>query len=1123
MNHSEQKITRLQHALQSAYETAIRKKRHGILSITAASLLAVLAVLTGVESFAYLPAIYKTAAVAAAIGLSLLIGWYIHKTFDSISSDQFISRYLKSRHTDGENIQSALDLFHNSAQKSSVFYDVALKANLTKINPDDIERDLKEYISSHYRSIVAYRSLLFFAASGILFSLAVGFFPDATSRTAAFWKNFEQPNPFSYVVFPGSTTIEQGRMVSPEVEFSGESPGSVVFAYKTDVEEEFRERPMTTSGNSVFSTDELEVSSSIDYAILMDGFRSEIYRMDVQTRPRFEELTATIRPPEYTRLPEQTFKYPYSALNLYPGSTVRFSGRLNKSAATVQLISKHHADSTTFQESDSLGIFTTEIQPEKTDTLSFQIIDQDGLKNRNPFRTFLTMTTDAPPAVVIREPSGTVMENEPETVDILYQATDDFGLSEIRLRWDIYKAFVDEPLRDSRRLSLPENGRNTRISWDLSELDLGPRDEVRFRIRAKDNDAVSGGKWGESQVVTIKIPSMAEFFDEIDSRERDVQGELDEVSERFDQMEQEYDRFIERLRENPEGGFEEQEMLESVSEQQQDIDKSVEQMKEKFEELKREMSETGKVSEETQQSYRELQQLMEDLDDPELQEALRELREAMENMNPDQIEKALENVTFNEELYKERLERTKELFKKLKMNSDLDKLAKQYEDLSERMRNKPNTTLEQLDREMETADVDMEKLSDQLEKLDDTPPKDLGEELKNIKEQAQDQLKKIQQEMEQLNQDVKNELKNGSRSPTEQMEQQQQQISQQMQEEADKLKQKQSEMSGEQLQVNLLALQWALYTLLELSETQETLTKDVQQTTNRSAGFVELARRQSYISNQFSAVADTLFQISSEIPSVPNLINKKKAEVEQTLGRAVEQMSERNQRRSSITSRESLGGINNLSSTIASLIDQLMNQQGGGSGSGSMSMQQMIEQMQKMSGEQQQINQQLQEMVNDMQGNRLSREQSDRLDELARQQKEIRRQIQELQRSGALQDGDEALSELQRMIDDMEDSINDMRGGVTDNLMIERQQNILSKMLRAEEAMEQRGETKEREGSSADSFDSELPPDMTLEELQQEIRSRLQDPNYTRFRDEHQRLIERYFEMLRRMEDQRIQ
>ena len=185
-------------------------------------------------------------------------------------------------------------------------------------------------------------------------------------------------------------------------------------------------------------------------------------------------------------------------------------------------------------------------------------------------------------------------------------------------------------------------------------------------------------------------------------------------------------------------------------------------------------------------------------------------------------------------------------------------------------------------------------------------------------------------------------------------------------------------------------------------------------------------------------------------------------------------------------------------------------------------MQQMVEELQQMSGDQQQLNQQLQDLINDIQGERLTQQESERLDQLARQQNEIRQKLRELQQRGALEPGDRTLSEMQRLIEEMEDSINEMRGGITDPLMVQRQQNILSRMLETEESLQQRGESEEREGTAVREYDRTLPPEMTLEQLQQEIRSRLQDPNYTRFSEQYQRLIEQYFEQLRRFEDRPV-
>jgi len=1120
---STSELRRLTTFLKSAYARKKAARRISAVLFFFCIVLIGLLGLAGIESVFYLSSSVKIYSSAAIVILAGLAVFAIDRNLSSFSRSEFINRYLKTRGKQGEQIQSALDLYDSAEQKSSIFYEAALESNLKNVDSTDFKTDLSRYLKNRREFKYLKASTAGLLAAIIGFTLMLTFYPDSIGRTAQLWESFEQPNPFAYDVTPGSVTVEQGLSVSPSITFKGdEVPETITLAFKTDVEDGYRNRPMRQMESQTFESREIDVTNSLSYYVQMDGFRSELYRLDVEIQPRFESLLATITPPSYTQIPQRELEYPFTSISAYPGTVIRFNGTLNKPIETLELRSLNTSQSFPVAGTDTLKSFEATISPATDDTVTFAMQDFDGLTNQNPFRTIIRIKEDEAPTVVIREPAADVMMNEPGELDIIYQATDDFGIRRAELNWELYRAYVEDPERSGIRLETPQNGRNSRYTWDLSTLDLRPRDEVRFTIRALDNDEHTGGKWGRSKEIVVRIPSLAEFFDDMDEKERDVQSELENVSESFDQMEQEYERFMERLRNNPEGGFEEQEMLESVSEKQQQIDDNVKQLKEQFDELRREMEESQSVSEETRESYRELQQLMEDLDDPDLQKALEELRKAMENMNPSEIEEALENVSFNEELYKERLERTKELFKQLKMNSDLNKLAEQYEDLAERMSRNEEETLEQLKQETETARQDMDKVSDQLEKLDDNPPKRSEERLRELKEQAQQELDQIKDQADEMSENASEQMQQGEQSPTEQMQQQQQQMSEQLQQQAEKMRQMQQQMSGQQLQVNLLALQRALYTLLELSDTQEYLTQDAQETAHRSSGFVNLAREQNYVQDQFTSVADTIFQISSEIPGVPNRINRKKEEVERTLGNSVSEMAERNQRGATIASRESLGGINDLSSMIASLIDQLMNQSGNGGGSGSMSMQQMMEQLQQMSGDQQQLNQQLQQMVNDMQGDRLSREQSERLDQLARQQNDIRKQLQELQRNGALKDGDRVMSELQRMMDQMEDSINDMRGGVTDDLMIERQQNILSRMLSAEDAMEQRGEDEEREGSEADQLNYDLPPDMTLEELQQEIRSRLQDPDYTRFSEEYQRLIELYFEKIRQMNEEVI-
>ena len=1114
-----QKASRLYSKLNAAWRSSRVRFFATSIFMFAGIFLSGLLVLHLINTEVYLSAVIKTNAALFAGLLALFISYSFYKFYPVKSFSHFLKTAAGTYASGQKELLAAIDLYSNQKHRESVFYDAALKANTQAVDEDNFDNKLKSYQRSgfHFKVFIGSAALLLISVLTLVFSGTQN--PDALNRTVQLWAEFEKPNPYQYTITPGNSTVEQGAVVKPNIEFTdGNHPDAVTLAFKTGVEENFRERPMTYRDGR-FSSAEIELTNSITYKVMMDQFSSEEYTIEVRIQPRFENYTAKIHPPSYTGLSVTESEYPFSELSFYRGSEIEFHAETNKPISQLELLK--NGEPLSVEPADtSLTNFAYRFTPEQSDTLRFRMTDDDGLQNRNPFRTVLNILDDERPVVTIRQPTGTVMESEPRAVDIIYRATDDFGLTRAVLHWEKVRAYVDQPITGSMQIDTPRNGQTERFNWDLGEKELRPRDKLQFWIRVRDNDDVSGMKWGESQRVTIQVPSLAEFFEELDERERDVGSELDNISDSFEQMQEEYERFIERLRENPQGGFEEQELLESVTEQQKEIDETVNQLREQFEQLRNEMQESQSVSEETRNAYNELQQLMDELDDPAFREALEEMRRAMENMRPEEIERALENVSFNEELYRERLERTKELFKQLKMNSDLDKLANQYEDLASRIEQRDDQGIDQLQHEMDTIEEDLDSISNQLNNLDSNPPKRSEEALRQLKEESQERLKQMQEQLEQLKQEAAEQSEGGASEPSESMQQQQQQLGQQMQQEADRLRSSMQQMGGEQMQVNLLALQRALYTLLELSDEQENLTRDAIETRTRSQGYVELARRQNYVKSQFSAVADTIFQISAEIPGVPNQVNRKKAEVERVLNRSISEMADRNQRGATITTRESLGGINELSSTIASLIDQLMDQ--SGEGGGGMSMQQMIDQMQNMSGDQQQLNQQLQDLVNDMQGERLTREQSERLDQLARQQNEIRRQMQELQRSGALRDGDRAMSELQRMIEGMEDSINDMRGGMTDPLMIERQQNILSRMLDAEESFQQRGETEEREGTRPDRFDEELPPDMTLEELQQEIRNRLQDPNYTRFSERYERLIQRYFEYLRQLDEDEL-
>ncbi len=1119
--YTNEQLSQIADFLRKQYRLQSRRRTLRISFLSIALLIVCILLLLIAETIFYLPAGFKSVFFILSVASSAFLFFILRKKVRIKPFPDFYEVLLIKKGY--ERVANALDLhLYNRKNTSAAFRNAAIEKNLENVDSNRLQKVVRDYLQGTETFQAFKKSRAIFLAAAVAGTIAIALNPSGTFRTIHVWHSYSQPNPYAFTIQPADTTISLNSELQVKAFFSSdELPENVTLLFKTDVEENFRERRMESDSVGIYTAPPINISSSMSYRIKMDGFQSDEYRARVQIQPDFEDLRVTITPPDYTDLPARTAVYPYSRLRVYPGTAVDFTGIVNKAIESVQITGGSVQKYLTPAQ-DSTRTFQSQLRPEKSDTLRFILKDQDGLTNRNPFRTFIEMRADQPPVVVIREPESTIMEQNPGDLNIFYEATDDFGITSAEIRWELQRAFTESPQTGTQSIPTPRNGPTTSFSMDLSQFDLRPRDTFSAWIRVTDNDEIGGYKTGESREILVQIPSLTESFEQLDEKEQDVETELDNISEQFESIEREYENFLQELRQNPETGIEEEQTLEDIKERQEQIENTVQELSELFNEMRNDIEGNDQLSEQTKQSYRELQQLIEELDDPRLREAMEQLQEAIESLSPEQMENALDQMSFNEQLYKERIERTIELFKQLKMNSNLDRLANQYEDMAERMKTgaEKSENPEQRKNEIEAVSEDLESTEEQIGRLDEQVPDRSRESIQKLKEDAQRELESIKQSMDDLQNKMNSEESGGSEntSPSE-MGDQQEQIGEKMQQESERFRSSIQQMNGQQIQINLLALQEALYRLLNLSVEQEELTLTTLETQNRSQGFVELARLQNNISEQFMAVSDTLFEISKELPGIPNQINEKKLETERLLERSSNELAERDLRMSSVSTRESLGGINDLTSMISSILNQLMNQQNGGMGSGSMSMQQMIEQMQNMSGDQQQLNQQLQNLINDMQGDRLSREQSERLDQIARQQNEIRKQLQELQQSGALDDGDRMLSEMQRMLENMEDSINDMRGGVTDPLMMERQQNILSRMLNAEESMQQRGEEERREGTASDEYDRSLPPEMTLEELEQEIRARLQDPNYTRFSEEYRRLIELYFEQLRQMEE----
>ena len=1095
--------SQLKEKLRKAFSSfELKKKYNLVLSVTLLFLVWLLLFLFLENTFYFSPA-FKIFYLAGSLAITFAVYRLGH---NNVRYENFQEFYQLFSHEHGfKELSYVLDLEQNHLANASLV-EAAIQKNIKQIDYTRLDHELQRFAK---RSDVSKRF-------GILYKLVVllviitfftGFtYHEPLTRIAHFWERYEKPNPFHYTIYPGNITTEQGKTFSASVIFEGESPKEVHLNIKTDIEQAFRQRALEQTDTGYISVP-FTLNNNLEYFVEMDRFKSEIYHIDIQLRPRFTELTATIIPPLYTRLDSVIVQYPFSQLRAYPGSKLLLHGYSNKPLRKLELVQQSQTKSIPVKSGYEFSRTQTVT---KNDTLKLQLIDETGLTNENPFEFTITALIDEYPYVELIEPAQSLEMVNPAELPILFRASDDFGLSAANLHYQLYKAFVDKPVNGKIPLNRPVNGGLETFLWNLKDIQLGPQDELTFWIEAGDNDRYHGFKFSRSNSITLKIPSLVDYFDDLNEREDDVKSDLKNVSDSFREMDEQYKQFREKLQENPDNiNYEHKLQLERVQNLQEDVQKKIEDLNTKFEEIKKEINENKLLSEETIQAYDELEKLIKEIDDPALQDALEKMREQMSQMNPDQLRKAMENIEFNEALYKERIERTIELFKQLKTLSNLEKLAKTFEEKAkeEEQKSTEGSDDKEITRQNENLLRETEELKKQIENLSkDITPK--------TGQSISDYQKKSKQELDNIGEQLK-EQQNKQGKPNKTFQQEFEQL-------AKMTRSTMKGMSQKQLQVNINGLKYILYSLLTLSNEQEDLATYASITENRSQAFVNYARNQKNIEDIFGSLSDSLFQLSTEIPQFSNDINKRKLEVEQQITRSLEQMAEREQNASSIATRQALGGINEISFMIANLLEQLSNQQNS-SGGGGMGMQQMMEQLQQSGQSQQQLNQQIEDMINDIQGEKLTRDQMGRLEQLAKQQNDIRKQLEELQQNAGIEGGNKLASDLQRMIEDMEETINDLRGGAADPLLVKRQQNILSRMLEAEKAIQEKDEEEKREGKTAVDRERATPPELTLEELEKQIKNKLNDPNFTKFSPDYQKLIEKYFELLKQLQSKEIQ
>ena len=799
------------------------------------------------------------------------------------------------------------------------------------------------------------------------------------------------------------------------------------------------------------------IQSSTNFSLEAETVTSPIYNVEVVSRPVMDLFHLELNFPNYLKkqpeliensgnisIPEGTnvtWKFNTSNTN---DVTLNFSDLGEKIKATRK----------------SSGIYTHDQVFKKSTKYTIQLLN-DYSTNRDSLIFGIEAIKDRFPEITLDQYQDTVLF---KSIVIGGNINDDHGFSKLSLyfKYQNDQSFTELPLEVDKN----QNSQSYYRVFPLDSAKIKAGSEINYYLQVSDNDGINGAKSVKTSTYTFKIPSKEEIEDEIEKSSQKVQNEIDKTLKDAKELTEKIEEVDERLKTKKEVDWQDEKMMKDILDQKEKLAEKLNELKKENQLNNLKKEQFSPQSDKIQDKMKQLQELMNNILDDETKKLYDELRELLEEKSEisEFREKIEEMKNKGGDLEKE-LERTLELFKKLqfdmKLEQNIKELEKAIEDQETLIEDTENnkTSADSLSNRQEQEKKDLEKLQEKMKELDElnedrkTPdelPSDLEEQFEEIKEEqqtAQEQLKE-------------KETQNASTS--------QKKAVQKMKEMKESLQSSQASMEMEQMEEDLEFLKDLVDNLVTLSFNQEDLMNDFREVRESDPRYVELSQEQLKLKDDSKIIQDSLIALSQRVFQISSFVMRELSEMNRQMDGSLDALKERKVQQATGKQQFTMTSINNLALLLDDIVQQMQNQMAGGGGKGKNS------KNQPQPGGLGELQKQLSEQIKELKkSGKSGRELSEQLAKLAGEQERLRNALENFE--PGIDNGDGLGDKIDKLIEQMEKNEEDLiNKNITDET-VERQQEILTRLLEAETAINERGQDDERKGETAYDYDISIP------------------------------------------------
>ena len=1037
---------------------------------------------TGLRKVMFYGFLLSSAAFTANFFLVPLLNYYrLGKIISYEQAANIIGTHFKEIK---DKLLNILQLHNDAANTESQLLLAAIDQKASELKPIDFSFAIDLNTNKKYLKYLAPPVFLFL----FIIIAAPNIIKEGTKRLYHNDTFYEKEAPFQFVIQNKSLKAMQFENFNLNVKIEGDVLPNEVF-----VEAGKNIFKLKKKDKNSFSYEFVNLQKSTTFQFAANGFHSKEYTIDVVAKPVVSGFEVACTYPAYTRKQNEVLK---NMGDLVIPAGTKLSWKFN--TQNVETISFAVGDSScnVKRTGDAEFVFSKVFLQSTQYTVK---VSNSNVKNADSVSYSLNVMPDLYPVIVVKE------KNDSATQKYFYyigEVSDDYGIRKLTFNYQLTRA--DSTSSVTKEVDVPFTpGADSHFQyyWQLSDFSIKPGDKITYYFEVWDNDGIHGSKSTKSELMNFAMPSLNELNKELSKDNKELKQDLKDAMKKAEDAKNELTAMKDKLQEKQNLNWEDKKNLTQNIEKQKELQQELQEIKKKMDDNFEKQNEFKEVTPEIAEKQKRLQELFDQTMNKEMKEMMEKLQKMLEELQKkDALDKMDDMKADNEKTEKE-LDRMLELFKKLEFDQKLqetadklDKLAQKQEELAKQTEKNQDAKDNKDNREGKEnkdakAQEDLKKEQGKLNQDLKDAKKDLAD-LKKLNEETKSEqdFKEIEKSLETAEKQQEDAKQNMDQKQNQQASKNQKSAANNMKDASQKLSSMKMSMDAEQEAEDMQAIRQLLENIVQLSFDEEKLMSNLKSTNINNPKYVDLMKEQQRIKENSKMVEDSLYAVARRQDGIKSFITKEITNVNKYLGKSISDMEDRNVVKAMSNQQFTMTGYNNLALMLSEALQQMQQKQSesqqpqDGKPKMCMKCKKPGNGLPNLSKMQKQLKDKMQQMGEMMkkegQGQKGSTGQhSKEFAEMAQMQSQIRRELEKINQQEN-KDGKNSLGNLGEAIKQMEQNEKEL---VNKNLTAEalkRQQDILTKLLEAENAQRERDQKQERESNTGKETERKMPPSL---------------------------------------------